>query len=233
MPAMRRSFCASQVRSYGPTRIELSSQFSEVERPHGKIQLHLSARGGGDHVPRGAAVLLARRLQCFRQPCAGARCRRRSRHSARAASCACSTSSTTCARWREIDAASFALIKRVIFGTDADPAPELCRCSTMIQAALLLEVMKDLLYQAYVRKGAPAAGHGGAALLLRRGRAAVQRSRQRRAPESHRVRRQRALRSSPRPRRSAAATTRALRNMRIQPLSSPASRGCQEFCTLR
>ena len=39
------------------------------------------------------------------------------------------------------------------------------------QAGLLLEVIKDLLYQAYVRKGAPAAGDGGAALLLRRGRA--------------------------------------------------------------
>ena len=44
------------------------------------------------------------------------------------------------------------LIKRVIFGTDADPAPSVPSLDDD-QAGLLLEVMKDLLYQSYVRKG--------------------------------------------------------------------------------
>src|ERR1700681_3352856 len=52
----------------------------------------------------------------------------------------------------QVDAASFALIKRVIFGTDADPAPGVPMLDDD-QAGLLLEVMKDLLYQTYVRKG--------------------------------------------------------------------------------
>jgi len=52
----------------------------------------------------------------------------------------------------DIDAASFANIKRVIFGTDADPAPGLPALDED-QSGLLLEVTKDLLYQSYVRKG--------------------------------------------------------------------------------
>ncbi len=52
----------------------------------------------------------------------------------------------------QIDAPSFTLLKRVIFGNDSDPAPNLPMLDDD-QAGLLLEVTKDLLYQAYVRKG--------------------------------------------------------------------------------
>jgi hypothetical protein len=51
----------------------------------------------------------------------------------------------------EMDAALFTPIKRVLFGTDADVAPSLPTIDED-QAALLLEVIKDLLYQCYVRK---------------------------------------------------------------------------------
>jgi hypothetical protein len=52
----------------------------------------------------------------------------------------------------EVDADSFARIKRVIFGTDADPPPSWPTLDDD-HCGLLLEVMKDLLYQTYVRKG--------------------------------------------------------------------------------
>ena len=51
----------------------------------------------------------------------------------------------------EIDASVFIAIKRVLFDTDADAAPSLPLLDDD-QAGLLLEVIKDLLYQSYVRK---------------------------------------------------------------------------------
>lgn len=51
----------------------------------------------------------------------------------------------------EIDDATFNAIRRVLFEGDSargQPAPQLTR----LQAAVLLETMKDLLYQTYVRK---------------------------------------------------------------------------------
>ena len=52
----------------------------------------------------------------------------------------------------DLDAASFADIKRVIFGSDNDPYPDLPALDDQ-QAGVLVEVVKDLLYQVYVRKG--------------------------------------------------------------------------------
>jgi hypothetical protein len=62
----------------------------------------------------------------------------------------------------ELDGNSFAAIKRVVFGTDADPSPGLPVLDDD-QCGLLLEVMKDLLYQTYVRKG-----HLQQAMVVRR-----------------------------------------------------------------
>jgi hypothetical protein len=50
-----------------------------------------------------------------------------------------------------MDSSLFSPIKRVLFGTDADAPPSLPLIDED-QAALLLEVTKDLLYQSYVRK---------------------------------------------------------------------------------
>ena len=52
----------------------------------------------------------------------------------------------------EIDAETFAAIRKVIFGSDTDSAPSLPELSTD-EAGVLLEVLKDMLYEAYVRKG--------------------------------------------------------------------------------
>jgi len=52
----------------------------------------------------------------------------------------------------EIDEDTFAVVMRVIFASGADPLLDLPTVDTY-QAAVLLEVMKDFLYQAYIRKG--------------------------------------------------------------------------------
>ena len=52
----------------------------------------------------------------------------------------------------EIDPDTFNIVRRVIFGSDGENQPPLPEI-TAYAAGVLLEVMKDLLYQSYVRKG--------------------------------------------------------------------------------
>jgi hypothetical protein len=52
----------------------------------------------------------------------------------------------------DIDADTFAVVTRIIFAGNPEPLLDLPLINTY-QAAVLLEVMKDFLYQAYVRKG--------------------------------------------------------------------------------
>jgi hypothetical protein len=52
----------------------------------------------------------------------------------------------------ELDQETFNLVRKVIFGTDAEPEKSMPRLDATI-AGVLLEAMKDLLYQSYVRKG--------------------------------------------------------------------------------
>ena len=52
----------------------------------------------------------------------------------------------------EVDDQTFDVIKRVLFGSDADGWPTF-PCVGPHEAGVLLELMKDLLYQTYVRKG--------------------------------------------------------------------------------
>ncbi|MFT3904863.1 MAG: hypothetical protein QM718_00955 [Steroidobacteraceae bacterium] len=50
----------------------------------------------------------------------------------------------------QMEGAHFNIIRRVLFDTDADPQPPLL---DEVQAGMLMEVIKDLLHQAYVRRG--------------------------------------------------------------------------------
>ena len=52
----------------------------------------------------------------------------------------------------EIDDETFAVVKKVLFGADADPNPQLPELGAS-EAGVLLELVKDMLYEAYVRKG--------------------------------------------------------------------------------
>ncbi len=52
----------------------------------------------------------------------------------------------------EIDPDTLAIVRKVIFGNDTEPKQALPMLDAY-QAGVLLEVIKDLLYQAYVRRG--------------------------------------------------------------------------------
>ena len=52
----------------------------------------------------------------------------------------------------EIDNETFAIVKKVLLGADTDPNPQLPELGSS-EAGVLLELVKDMLYEAYVRKG--------------------------------------------------------------------------------
>ncbi len=51
----------------------------------------------------------------------------------------------------DLDDDSFATLRAVLFGSDSDPWPNQPHLDSE-QAGILLEVMRDLLYQTFVRK---------------------------------------------------------------------------------
>ncbi len=144
-------FLRFNVRSYGPTRIELSSQFTEIERPKEKFSF--------TYLPEDVETMFREALLCYSHGAFNAfatMCRRTMQavfaHTGEAGRLRVFDELNDVREMAQMDAASFALIKRVVFGTDADPAPALPLLDDD-QSGLLLEVMKDLLYQSYVRKG--------------------------------------------------------------------------------
>ena len=154
-------FLRHTVRSYTLARIELSSQFTEIERPKEKFSY--------TYLPEQVELLFRETLSCYSNGALIAfvtMCRRTMQ--------AVFASVGEAGRLRifdelndvreiaEIDPNTYALVKRVLFGTDADPlygVPQL----DDDQCGLLLEVIKDLLYQTFVRKG-----HLQRAMLVRR-----------------------------------------------------------------
>jgi hypothetical protein len=154
-------FLRFSVRSYGSARIELSSQFTEIERPKERFSY--------TYLPEQVEILFRETLSCYSYAALNAfvsMCRRTMQavfaHAGEAGRLRVFDELNDVREMAEIDADSFALIKRVVFGTDADPTPGLPLLDDD-QCGLLLEVMKDLLYQTYVRKG-----HLQQAMVVRR-----------------------------------------------------------------
>jgi hypothetical protein len=142
-------FLRFTVRDYGAQRIELSSQFTEIERPREKFSF--------SYLPETVETLFREALLCYSHGAFNAFCSmcRRTMQAVfemlgENGKLRLFDQLTELREMAQIDAASFSLLKRVIFGTDAEPGAPLLDDD---QAGLLLEVMKDLLYQAYVRKG--------------------------------------------------------------------------------
>ncbi len=144
-------FLRFPVKLYGGSRIELAPNFVELERPRERFNF--------TYLPEDAERLLKEAFACFSAACYNAfasMCRR-------VAHCVFADLGENgklaiydeLARIRELaelDDASFALVKKVLFDVDAPGRPGLPRVDAY-QAGVLLEVVKDLLYQAYVRRG--------------------------------------------------------------------------------
>ena len=142
-------FLRYPIRSFGPDRIELSAQFEELER--------LEERFSYTHLPDEVALLFREALACFTDGHFNAftsMCRRTIRAAQQelpeAQRQAMSEQLAEGLRLADVQGSLAADIRRVIFGNDADPYPNIPYADASTAGALV-ELMKDLLYQTYVR----------------------------------------------------------------------------------
>jgi hypothetical protein len=144
-------FLRFMVRIYGTARIELSAQFTEVERAREKFTFM--------YLPEEVELLFKEALLCFTAGAFNAfssMCRR--------------TAQTAFVELGEggklqlfdelndvrqlvgLAAETFGKLKSILFGSETDPKPSLPLLDSY-EAGIVLEVVKDLLYEAFVRKG--------------------------------------------------------------------------------
>jgi hypothetical protein len=144
-------FLRFAVKLYAGSRIELNPAFTELERPREKFN--------PTYLPEGVDALFREAISCFSNGCYVAfasMCRRTAQavfaDLGENAKLGLYDQLGDVRQMAEIDDRSFAVVKQVIFGNDGDPRPNLPTPDNF-QAGVLLEIMKDLLYQAYVRRG--------------------------------------------------------------------------------
>jgi hypothetical protein len=144
-------FLKYPVKMYAGTRVELGSNYKELERARETFNF--------GHLPEELEKLFREALACYSAGsynAFGSMCRR--------------TAQTAFAELgengrlkmfeqlnevrelAELDQDTYNLVRKVIFGNDAEPRPDMPDIDAT-SAGVLLEVAKDLLYQTYVRKG--------------------------------------------------------------------------------
>ena len=143
-------FIRFTVRMYGPSRIELAPQFTEVERAREKFSF--------TYLPPEVESLFKETLACFSAGAFNAfasMCRR----SAQAVFADLGESGrlwlfdelNTTRDLAGLSADSYTKLKSILFGSESDPRPHPPSLDSY-EAGMVLEVMKDVLYEAYVRK---------------------------------------------------------------------------------
>lgn len=144
-------FLRYATRAFSSSRVELSPQAFDVERPVEKFAFN--------YVPEDVETFFREALVCYSHnqfQAFASMCRRTA--AVAFADLGNSTklrlfdSLSDVREMADIDEATFAVVMRIIFAGTADPVVDMPFINTY-QAAVLLEVMKDFLYQAYVRKG--------------------------------------------------------------------------------
>ena len=144
-------FLKYPVKIYASNRIELGTNFQELERAKEKFSF--------THLPEEAEVLFREALVTYSAGCFNAfasMCRR----TAQAMFADLGENGklrlfdqlNDVREMAELDQDTFNLIRKVLFGSDAEPQPGMPTIDAMT-AGVLLETVKDLLYQSYVRKG--------------------------------------------------------------------------------
>jgi hypothetical protein len=144
-------FLRFTVRVYGATRIELSPQFTEVERVREKFSFA--------YVPEDVELMFREALTCFSQGAFNAfasMCRRTAQAMfadlGEAGRLRLFDELNSVRELADIAAEIFAKMKSVLFGAELDAQAALPLLDGY-EAGIMLEVVKDLLYEAYVRKG--------------------------------------------------------------------------------
>ena len=144
-------FLRFTVRSYGAARIELSPQFAEVERAREKFTY--------TYLPEEVELLFKETLLCFSSGAynAFASMCRRTAHAAfadlgEAGKMRLFDELNNVRELAGIAPEAFAKLRGILFGAETDPRPNMPLLDSY-EAGIVLEVVKDLLYEAYVRKG--------------------------------------------------------------------------------
>jgi hypothetical protein len=144
-------FLRFTARMYTAHRIELAPQYTEVERPRETFAY--------THLPEEVELLFKEALSCYSSGAFNAfasMCRRSAQavfaDLGEAGKLRLFDELNDVRTMAELDSESFTRIKSVLFGNDSDPRPNSPLLDSY-SAGVLLEVMKDLLYEAYVRKG--------------------------------------------------------------------------------
>jgi len=138
-------FLRAAVRAVAPDRVELAPNVVEVERTRERFQY--------GYLPDTIEQLLRETLDCYSLGALNAfatMCRRTTRTALR------TLGATGKTRWQdtllemlrlcEVDAVTTGTVEAVLFGDDADPP-----AITPDEAAVLVEAIKDLFYQSFVR----------------------------------------------------------------------------------
>ena len=138
-------------RAFTSNRVELSPQAFDVERPLERFAFN--------YVPEDVETFFREALVCYshnQYQAFAAMCRRTAAVTfadlGNPTKLRLFDSITDVREMAEIEEDTFAVVMRIIFAGNAEPLLDLPLINTS-QAAVLLEVMKDFLYQAYVRKG--------------------------------------------------------------------------------
>jgi hypothetical protein len=144
-------FTRFQVRTYAPTRIELAPQFTEIERAREKFSF--------TYLPQEVEVLFKEALACFSAGAFNAfasMCRRTAQavfaDLGEGGKLRIFDELNTTRDLAGLTAETYGKLKTILFGTESDPRPNPPLLDSY-DAGILLEAMKDVLYEAYVRKG--------------------------------------------------------------------------------
>ncbi|HEY2037524.1 MAG TPA: hypothetical protein VGG96_10950 [Steroidobacteraceae bacterium] len=144
-------FLRFTVRMYGASRIELSPQFAEVERAREKFSF--------TYLPEEVELLFKETLICFSSGAFNAfasMCRRTAQavfaDLGEGGKLRLFDELNEVRELAALSAETFAKLKSMLFGTATDPHPNIPLLDGY-EAGIALEVMKDLLYEAYVRRG--------------------------------------------------------------------------------
>jgi hypothetical protein len=138
------------VKAYTSLRVELASAYTEIERARENFPL--------TYLPEEAEGLFKEALQCYASGCfnAFAAMSRRTAQSlfrelGERGKLELFDTLQEIRTLAELDDDTFAALRAVLFGSDSDPWPHQPHISAE-RAGVLLEVMRDLLYQTFVRK---------------------------------------------------------------------------------
>ena len=144
-------FLRFAVKMYAANRVELANNFVELERAREKFNF--------TYLPEESEKLFREALGCYSAGHFNAfasMCRRTAqavfRDLGENGRLRIFNQINEAREMAEIDADTFAAVKKTLFGSDGDAWPSIPELGAY-EAGMLLELVKDMLYQAYVRKG--------------------------------------------------------------------------------